>query len=190
MLSLCLFQESGSNANVSRGSSETCVSENAEKDTNVTSAAEKEYNMTVDHEKGRLTLDEGETEESKPDSKNSDVSIEEASKANDDTHSDPEAGESEESSLSPTKEPSIDAVDNKEVPPVDNISETDSNLEVCPLKMRFPILRSSSTFCHSQLVLGHIVCVQKQHASIPVDPQQGLVVKVPGKKLYCVVQGN
>ena len=133
-----LFQESVSYANVSRESCETQVSENAEKDANVASAAEKECNMTVDHQEGRLTPDEAETEDSKPDVNKSDVSVEEASKPNDDTHSDPETGESEESSLSPTKEPGIDALDNKVVPPVDNISETDSNLEVCP------ILRSRS----------------------------------------------
>lgn len=126
-----LFQESVSYANVSRESCETQVSENAEKDANVASAAEKECNMTVDYQEGRLTPDEAETEDSKPDANKSDVSVMEASKAIDDTHSDPETGESEESSLSPTKEPGIDALDNKVVPPVDNISETDSNLEVC-----------------------------------------------------------
>lgn len=114
------------------------MSENAEKDANVASAVEKECNMTVDYQEGRLTPDEAETEDSKPDANKSDVSVMEASKAIDDTHSDPETGESEESSLSPTKEPGIDALDNKVVPPVDNISETDSNLEVCP------ILRSRS----------------------------------------------
>ena len=131
------FQESGSNATVSRESSETHMSENAEKDTNVTSAVEKECNLTVDYENGRLTPDEAETEDSKPDAKNSDVNVEETSKANDDTHSDPETGESEESSLSPTQEPGIDALDNKAVPPVDNISEVDSSLEVCPVKNFF-----------------------------------------------------
>ena len=123
-----LFQESVSNANVRRESSEAQVSENAEKDTNVASAAEKECSMTVDHEKGRSTPDEAETEDSKPD-----VSVEAASKANDDTHSDPETGESEESSLLPTKEPGIDTLDNKVIPPVDSISEADSSLEVCPI---------------------------------------------------------
>lgn len=131
------FQESVSNVNVSRESSETHVSENTEKDTNIASTAEKECSMTVDHEKGRSTPDEAETEDSKPDVKNSDAGVEEASKATDDTHSDPETGESEESSLSPTKEPGVDAIDNKVVPPVDNVSEADSSLEVCP------ILRSS-----------------------------------------------
>ena len=134
-MSLFLFQESVSNANVNGESGKTQVSENAEKDANVASAAGKECNTTVDHQEGRLTSDEAETEDSKPDVKKAEVS---AKEANDDTHSDPETGESEESSLSPTKEPGIDALDNKVVPPVDSISETDSNLEVCP------ILRSRS----------------------------------------------
>lgn len=132
------FQETVSNVNVSIESSETQVSENVEEDTNVAISTEKECNTTVDHEKGRLTPDEAETEDSKPDVKNSEVNVEEASKPNDDTHSDPETGESEESSLSPTKEPGIDALDNKVEPPVDSISETDGNLEVCP------VLRSRS----------------------------------------------
>ena len=164
MLSLLLFQESGSNATVSREHSETQMSENIENDTNVTSAAEKECNKTVDHEKGRLTPDEAETEDSKPEANKSDVSVEEAGKANDDSHSDPETGESEESSLSPTKEPGIiDTLDNKVVPPVDNISETGSNLEVSAVKMHFPIIvRSRSKFFHSQLVLGHFVWVLQE----------------------------
>ena len=129
MLSLFLFQESGSNTNVSRESSATQVAEHVEKETSVISAAEKEYNLTVDQEKSRLTPDEAETEDSRPDAKNSLLSVVEASKVNDDTHSDPETGEFEESSLSSFKGPSIDPADDKVVPPVD-VSETDSNLEV------------------------------------------------------------
>ena len=125
-------------------SSETQVAKNVEKDTSAASASEKECKMTVDQEKGRLTPSEVMAEDSRPDEKNLDLSIEETSKANDDTHSDPETGEFEESPLSSVKEPDIAATDNKMVPPVDNISETDSNLEVSPLNMRRPVLRSSS----------------------------------------------
>lgn len=124
------------------------MAEKVEKDTSatsaVTSALEKECNMTVDQEKGRLTPSEAVAEDSRPDEKNSDLSIEEASKANDDTHSDPETGEFEESSLSSVKEPHIDATENKMVPPVDNVSETDGNLEVSPLNMHCPVRRCSS----------------------------------------------
>jgi len=133
------------------------VAENVEKETTVTSVAEKECNSTVDQEKSRLTPDEAEIEDSKPDAKHSDLSGEEASKANDDNHSDPETGEFEESSLSSLKELGVDGTEDKVVPPVDNISVSDSNLEVRPVKIFFPIHRPSSYLGHSLLVLGHLV---------------------------------
>ena len=133
------------------------MAENVEKETTVISAAEKECNYTVDQEKDELTPDEAEIEDSKPDAKHSDLSGEEASKANDDNHNEPETGEFEESSLSSIKELGGDGTEDKVVPPVDNISVSDSNLEVRPVKIHFPIHRPSSYLCHSLLVLGHLV---------------------------------
>lgn len=122
-----LFQESSSNTTVSIENSDTKLSENPEKDASATSVTEKEFKTTVDQEKGRLTPSEA-AGGSSPDEKISDLSVGEGSKANEETHSDPETGEFDDSFSSSIKEPNTDVTDT--VPSAENVSEPDSNLEV------------------------------------------------------------
>lgn len=122
-----LFQESSSNTTVNVEFSDTKLTENPEKDPSVISVPEKDSKTTADQEKDRLTPSNI-TGDNTPEEKVSDLSVDEGSKANEDTHSDPETGEFDDSFLPSIKEPNTDV--NDMVPSAENISETDSTLEV------------------------------------------------------------
>ena len=124
---MVLFQESGSNKTVSMENSNTKLTESPEKDASASPVSEKDDKTTVDQENDRLTPSEV-AGDSTPDIKLSDLSVDEGSKANEDTHSDPETGEFDDSLPSSIKEPTTDVTD--VVTSAENVSETDGNLEV------------------------------------------------------------
>ena len=108
-------------------SSDTKLAETSEKVPSVTSVSEKDSLMIANQEKGRLTPNEV-IDDSAPDEKVTDHIVNEGSKENEDTHSDPETGELDDSFPSSIKEPNTDLIDM--VPSMENVLENDSNFEV------------------------------------------------------------
>ena len=121
-----LFQESSSNTTVSMENSSTKLAETPEKDVTELSVTEKESTTSIDKEKCVVIPKDGAVADIGSDEKISDSSVEEDSKAKEETHSDPETGEFEESLLLSAKEPSGDVTDNRIVSPVENIADADT----------------------------------------------------------------